>query len=183
MTDRHIPTLFDIIDNIIKEEGYITDDVSFKQRYSEKTILKFKMAKEIISLARNAMQHIDWLVSGDDGEDSFNEKWDKEINLDELEKLQDKLEELSGSIPPYEYKPDYISCPGSTIKEILAERLAEKIDVSPYDIEEILEGNMPINEEMAEKLAKEFDVPVSFWIKREKDYREKFNKKLNKKNQ
>ena len=42
--------------------------------YTNETILEFKRALEFLRLAQIYTQRIDWLVSGDDGEDSFHRR-------------------------------------------------------------------------------------------------------------
>lgn len=46
--------------------------------YSAETISKFKEASDTLKRAANMAQRIDWLVSGDDGEDSFHRRWEEE---------------------------------------------------------------------------------------------------------
>lgn len=46
--------------------------------YSDKTIVEFKNAIYFLRLAKIYAQRIDWLVSGDDGEDSFHSRLQKE---------------------------------------------------------------------------------------------------------
>lgn len=48
--------------------------------FKTETINKFKEA--VIYLRKSAImaQRIDWLVSGDDGEDTFHERWDDELS-------------------------------------------------------------------------------------------------------
>lgn len=48
--------------------------------YSAKTLLEFKKAWVILKLAHVYVQRIDWLVSGDDGEDSFHSRLAREID-------------------------------------------------------------------------------------------------------
>ena len=52
----------------------------FHYKYPEEVIEEFKKGAEIIKLAQIYMQRMDWLLSGDDGEESFIErlKQDKE---------------------------------------------------------------------------------------------------------
>ena len=45
--------------------------------YSDETIAKFKIAVDILSQAVIMAQRIDWLVSGDDGEETFHRRWDE----------------------------------------------------------------------------------------------------------
>lgn len=52
--------------------------------YSEETIQKFKEAVYYLELAEIYAQRIDWLLSGDDGEESFHKRLGNEIcNLGE----------------------------------------------------------------------------------------------------
>jgi len=53
--------------------------------YSAETIEKFKIAVDTLEKAAIMAQRVDWLVSGDDGEDSFHHRWAEE--LEELNKL------------------------------------------------------------------------------------------------
>ena len=59
-------------------EQYPEDN--FHYEYPEEVIEEFKKGAEIIKLAQIYMQRMDWLLSGDDGEESFLErlKQDKE---------------------------------------------------------------------------------------------------------
>ena len=52
----------------------------YHTEYPEEVIEEFKKGAEIIKLAQIYMQRMDWLLSGDDGEESFLErlKQDKE---------------------------------------------------------------------------------------------------------
>jgi hypothetical protein len=47
--------------------------------YSAETIEKFKTAVDTLRKAAVMAQRVDWLVSGDDGEDSFHHRWDEEL--------------------------------------------------------------------------------------------------------
>ena len=42
------------------------------QVYSDETIAEFKKAIEIVNKARVYVHRVDWLLSGDDGEESFH---------------------------------------------------------------------------------------------------------------
>ena len=50
-----------------------------EEKYSDETIAKFLEADKALRLAAVMVQRIDWLVSGDDGEESFHERWDEDI--------------------------------------------------------------------------------------------------------
>ena len=47
--------------------------------YSPETIARFREAAHTLRRARDMAQRIDWLVSGDDGEDSFHKRWAAEV--------------------------------------------------------------------------------------------------------
>ena len=47
--------------------------------YSAETIEKFKIAVDTLEKAAIMAQRVDWLVSGDDGEDSFHRRWAEEL--------------------------------------------------------------------------------------------------------
>jgi len=47
--------------------------------YEHETIEKFREAAKTLRLAAAMAQRVDWLVSGDDGEDSFHWRWAEEI--------------------------------------------------------------------------------------------------------
>ena len=47
--------------------------------YPTKIIEKFKEAAHTLRQAAEMAQRVDWLVSGDDGEDSFMHRWENEV--------------------------------------------------------------------------------------------------------
>jgi hypothetical protein len=47
--------------------------------YRAETIEKFKIAVDTLEKAAIMAQRVYWLVSGDDGEDSFHQCWDEEL--------------------------------------------------------------------------------------------------------
>lgn len=47
--------------------------------FSPKTIEKFREAAITLERARIMAQRIDWLVSGDDGEETFHERWNEDL--------------------------------------------------------------------------------------------------------
>ena len=55
------------------------DTFGYARNYSEDTIKKFKSASATLELAGAMAQRIDWLVSGDDSEDTFNARWKEEV--------------------------------------------------------------------------------------------------------
>jgi hypothetical protein len=49
--------------------------------YDEEIIEKFKLTVYTLRKAATMAQRVDWLVSGDDGEESFHRRWDEELNV------------------------------------------------------------------------------------------------------
>ena len=66
-----------ILDNDSEEVNEYGDTKGYG--YSPKTIAKFKIARMALLLAQIYVQRIDWLVSGDDGEDSFHSRLDADF--------------------------------------------------------------------------------------------------------
>ena len=58
-------------------ERYPEDNFHYK--YPDEVIEEFKNAVDIISRAQVYMHRIDWLLSGDDGDESFIERLNKEL--------------------------------------------------------------------------------------------------------
>lgn len=52
----------------------------FHYKYSDEVIEEFKKGAEIIAKAQVYMQRIDWLFSGDDGEDSFLKRLKEDLD-------------------------------------------------------------------------------------------------------
>ena len=50
----------------------------YRDQYLDETLRLFKLAADTCREAGNMAQRIDWLVSGDDGEDSFHRRWKEE---------------------------------------------------------------------------------------------------------
>ena len=48
--------------------------------YKTETILRFIEARDALQRAGKMVQRIDWLVSGDDGEESFHARWAEEVD-------------------------------------------------------------------------------------------------------
>lgn len=61
-----------ILDNDSEERDQWGDRKGW--HYTPETIAKFKAGLEILRCAHVYAQRIDWLVSGDDGEDSFHRR-------------------------------------------------------------------------------------------------------------
>ena len=79
-----------ILDNDSEEMNAWGDKKGYG--YSPETIAKFKIARMSLLLAQIYVQRIDWLVSGDDGEDSFHSRLDADF-----EALDRRLGDSEGS--------------------------------------------------------------------------------------
>jgi len=81
------------------------------------------------------------------------------------------------------FEPDYIIPPGETIIELLEhynmtqKELAQRIELTPKTINEIVKGKSAITYETAQKLENVFGMEASFWNNLEKNYREQIAKK------
>lgn len=56
------------------------DDREFYYDFSDETIQQFKEAVEILKTGYVFAQRIDWLLCGDDGEETFHERLKKDLN-------------------------------------------------------------------------------------------------------
>jgi hypothetical protein len=67
---------------IIKNRDENKDEYDYTKGrfYSEETIAEFRKGLRYLKLAQIYAQRIDWLVSDDDGEESFHERLKKELN-------------------------------------------------------------------------------------------------------
>jgi HTH-type transcriptional regulator/antitoxin HigA len=76
------------------------------------------------------------------------------------------------------FSPDWISCPGETIEDLLEERgwslqeLALQTGYSFGKIEDIVIGALEIDRDIAETLHQTIGGSVDFWLAREKIYRD-----------
>lgn len=61
------------------EKNHIKDENDYFTNFSDETISEFKKAVETLRIAAVYAQRIDWLVSGDDGEDTFHERLKKDL--------------------------------------------------------------------------------------------------------
>ena len=65
-------------------QQYIEDiandiQVYLGQGFSQETLTKFKEAVYILRKAEIMAQRIDWLLSGDDGEETFHKRWKEDL--------------------------------------------------------------------------------------------------------
>lgn len=75
----HITTIADSIESIVRNNTHPDED-GYIYNFSEETIKEFEKAVEILKLAGVYAQRIDWLLSGDDGEESFHERLNEELS-------------------------------------------------------------------------------------------------------
>ena len=66
------------IDELVEQNDVPGRD-DFCNSFPEKIIERFKVAAHTIRRAQEMAQRVDWLVSGDDGEESFMSRWDNEV--------------------------------------------------------------------------------------------------------
>lgn len=69
------------------------------------------------------------------------------------------------------YNSDNVSYPGETLKETIYYIVAQDINISIEQLEGIINGELEITDEIAEKLS-HYCGTKQFWINREKNYRE-----------
>lgn len=74
---------------------------------------------------------------------------------------------------------DWVSKPGDSIVDILNERcmplyeFAQKAGLSLSEATDLIEGKIAITTEVARGLEAAFGAPASFWLQRDKNYRNK----------
>ena len=82
-----------------------------------------------------------------------------------------------------EYRPDVVTPPGETLKEIIDHigmskvELADRIGKTPKTVGEIIKHSAPITPSTAMELENVLGVPSSFWNNRERRYRESLARK------
>lgn len=88
----NIQYIIDEIEHLIEKNGSKErDDYGYLKYsdYSEETIREFKKAIELLKKGHVYAQRIDWLVSGDDGETTFHNRLNDELNKIEEEDDED----------------------------------------------------------------------------------------------
>ncbi len=72
----------DKIDRIVAEnDSTEKDDFGYEKgrHYTRETIERFEEAAHALRQAGEMAQRVDWLLSGDDGEESFHRRWFNEV--------------------------------------------------------------------------------------------------------
>ncbi len=77
-----IKDIIESIESIIQNNTNLSND--FENRFSEKTIQEFKNAIKYLTLAKIYSHRIDWLISGDDGEETFHERLNEELRNNDV---------------------------------------------------------------------------------------------------
>ena len=75
-----------MIDELIASNDDPTLDEFGNRRghgYNPSTLTRFKVASHALKKTATMVQQIDWLVSGDDGEDTFLRRWAKDVDGDD----------------------------------------------------------------------------------------------------
>ena len=70
------------INDVVEHLEYLLDDEEAQERrdtYSDATLQKFKEAADILKKAFVYTQRIDWLLSGDDSEETFHERLEEDL--------------------------------------------------------------------------------------------------------
>ena len=68
----------DAIDRLIANNK-VKDEFGYSNDYNEETLKKFKETADTIRRAAEMATRVDWLVSGDDGEETFHKRWNEKV--------------------------------------------------------------------------------------------------------
>lgn len=74
----HLNDMADEIEKLIASNNK-ADEYGYVRNYTSHVIDEFKQAIKALKRARTYVQRIDWLVSGDDSEESFQRQLSKEL--------------------------------------------------------------------------------------------------------
>jgi len=69
-----------------------------------------------------------------------------------------------------EFDPDYAIHPQEIIVELLSELIEKQSDFEKEEMEELIQGNLDIDDKIAQKLENLFKVPKDVWINLQKNY-------------
>jgi hypothetical protein len=70
---------------ILRCDSPVTDKYGYKPEYSSETMLKFRECELTLRRAAAMLQRMDWLVSGDDAEESFHRRWAEDVPAEKKE--------------------------------------------------------------------------------------------------
>jgi hypothetical protein len=63
---------YEIENNTLKDDGYVNN-------FSEETLEKFKECEKVLRKAAAMLERVDYLISSDDAEETFHERWKKDL--------------------------------------------------------------------------------------------------------
>ena len=69
----------DVLGFIQRVESGVADEFGYKPEYSQATLEKMRETVAALKRAAAMLQRVDWLVCGDDGEESFHHRWQGEV--------------------------------------------------------------------------------------------------------
>ncbi|HWQ85821.1 ImmA/IrrE family metallo-endopeptidase [Brevundimonas sp.] len=81
-------------------------------------------------------------------------------------------------IDAHPFEKDWSISPGATVRDIMSTRAMDRgdtsalLDFSPEDLDDLIQGAMPIDADLAERLAEIFGPSKPFWLRREKLFRQ-----------
>ena len=75
---HHVREIAEDIESLIASNGE-RDEYGCRHDYPADIIERFREAAHCLRRAAAMTQCVDWLVCGDDGEDSFRARWKKEV--------------------------------------------------------------------------------------------------------
>lgn len=91
--DYHISRIANEIEDIIvKNDSTEKDEYGYEvgHHYSAETLKKFQRAVDLLCVASVFVHRIDWLLAGDDGEDTFHERLEHDLKkLEQWEKISE----------------------------------------------------------------------------------------------
>lgn len=87
-SDYTILSIAEDIEEAIRDIRKESKD-DYSRDYSEKTISEFEKAVKLLKEARVYVRRIDWLLSGDDGEETFHERLRED--LDSIKETLDQI--------------------------------------------------------------------------------------------
>ena len=73
-----IQNIADEIENVVKNNN-VKNEYDYSRNYSKETIKEFNEAITLLRKASIYSQRIDWLLSDDDGEETFHERLEEDL--------------------------------------------------------------------------------------------------------
>ena len=77
--DYMLKEFADQIDQMVRDNGK-EDEWGYVYDYSEEVLEKFRIAVDLLKKASIYVHRVDWLISGDDGDDTFLERLKEDLN-------------------------------------------------------------------------------------------------------